>query len=109
MNLVCGDSANPPECLGQPKSVVADDKSTRRTVILRISSKVDPTTLIADITADGSTVVSRGAGVVVIEASGQAIEKLREHEHIIAINEPQHLQMRRPSMTRGHNDTEGGL
>jgi hypothetical protein len=90
----------------QPKSIIASDESARRTVILRISSKADPATLNADITADGSTIISEGPGVIVVEGTEKAIEKLHKHKYVITIDEPQRLQMRRPSMTRDNDDTD---
>jgi hypothetical protein len=107
---VCSDPPddNPtkvPEAVTPPKSIIADNQSVRRTVILRISSSADLATLAEDITAAGCTTVSDGVGVIVIEGTGQAIEKLRQHQHVISIEEPQRLQMRRPSGTRGNDDS----
>ncbi len=90
----------------QPKSIIASDKSARRTVIVRIRNKADQATLLADITAGGSTIISDGAGVIVVEGTGKSIEKLRKHKFVITIDEPQRLQMRRPSMTRDNDDTD---
>jgi UDP-N-acetylglucosamine enolpyruvyl transferase len=90
----------------QPRAIIASDKSTRRTAILRISSQADLATLIADITAAGSSIVSEGSGVIVVEGTGQAIEKLRKHKYVITIDEPQRLQMRRPPKTRGNDDSD---
>lgn len=90
----------------QPKSIIAGDNSGRRTFIVRISNKADLATLNADITAGGSTIISEGAGVIVVEGTGKAIEKLRKHKYVITIDEPQRLQMRRPSMTRDNDNTD---
>lgn len=81
----------PAAALGQP---VERGGSARRTVILRIGARAVPEALIPDIAATGATVVSEGAGVIVVEATPEQIENLLRHESIIAADEPRRYQMR---------------
>lgn len=90
------DSGSKPEKpVDRPHAVFADDKSVRRTVLLRIQSKADTDTLESDINAAGASIVSKGTGVFVIEGTGESIDNLRTHESIIKIEEPGQLQMKR--------------
>jgi hypothetical protein len=94
--------------MARSESVSAGDESERRTVIMRVSNSLDTTSLLSEITAEGSTVISDGVGVIVIEGSAKAIENLRQHKYVIAIDEPRQMQMRHPSMTFSNKETEGG-
>ncbi len=102
-NSKAGSAANP------PRPIIADDKSVRRTVVLRIRRQADLDALTSEINASSASIVSKGAGVWVIEGTGDSIEKLRSVESVIEIEEPGQLQMKRSIKTPGGSDIDSGF
>lgn len=94
-----GNSANTEHDLMQSNRKTESNDSAQRTAILRVRKTPDLERLHADIKSMGVTIVSEGTGVIVIQAPGAIIEKLRKHNNILAIEEPRQLQMRGPVNT----------
>jgi len=85
----------PPKPLTEAAPVAAANTADKRTVMLRTRSKNELDDLFAAINSSGSQLISSGHGVIVIEGSRSAIEQLRNHPDVVAVDEPKPLQMRR--------------
>ena len=99
----------PPASVTQARPIIDHDRMAERTVILRLRKSSDIGRVVSDINSAGAIVVSEGAGGVVIKGSAQAIDHLRGHENIIAIEEPKHLEMKRSTGARRNKGPKEGL
>ena len=98
-----------PASVTQARPIFDHDRMAERTVILRLRKTSDIGGVISDINSAGAMVVSEGTGGVVIKGSAQAIDSLRGHENIIAIDEPKHLEMKRSTGARRNKGPEEGM